>query len=415
MSLIQNISKSQEIVDTFKSISRQVTRVNRRYEIDDSEILKLREHFTCKVFNRYPEVIYSETYLDFFYKYGYSNIMKNYYVLSELAALGFLSRNHRILDIGSGPGVFALALCLFKNENAKHLDYNYSVVLQDCSSEFLNLFRIIWKNLPIKNKCGIATSTLNELFVGQIPIEKGTPSILVLSNSLSEMLRDKRFNLSDFVNSLVETKPIIVIIDYGYDTLRNVFNRFISMIKPHFSETSLYAWPKWNKDFHEIDLQPLDYSLRANQHLSSNVRFIKSIYVPKGYADAIKPNFYTEIVLKYKSSWEKHDFKLLKELFTSDAIYIIDEKKPILFGMKSIERYWRKNKMVQTNVTFNPQYITFNSNIIHCEWNAIFFRLDLDKWLLLRGVFDAELQEEKIVSFKEKFSKELFETKPAIF
>ena len=414
MSVTFEILKTKEVKITFDKFSRQLALANNRTSIKDIELEKLRKHFKCHAFSRNPEEIYSETYLDFFFKYGLSNILKNYYAISEIKALGLFSDNNLILDIGSGPGITALALNLFCNKNDSFSNQNFKVVLQDCSSEFLQLFKILWKDISLNKKPHLEISLRNELFTGKISKESFSPSIVIMSNSLAEMLRDERFSLDVFVKSLVEIEPIIVIIDYGYEKFQNIFDQFISKIESHYDEISLYTWPSWNKSFKSIDLNPLTYSCGMNMNFSSNVSFIKSIYIPKKDQNKYKPEFYTDIVLLYKRSWEDHDLNLLDDLFTDDATYIINPKRAPLKGIKSIREYWHYNSLKQETVSFYPQYISLDFDTIHCNWISIFYRKDLGKWMLLNGTFDARLKANKIIYFEEQFSKQLFEEKPSM-
>jgi len=414
MNITRDIANATSVKKTLTSISRFLKKTNKRYYIDDSELIKLREHFTCLTLNRNPEEIYSETYLDFFLKYGFSNIIKNYYLLSEIEALGLLSSTNRVIDIGSGPGVFAMALSLWRKENPLSSQQIHEVLLQDCANEFLQLFKRIRINVPFIKTSKIKISFVNELIIGHLPLEKYNPSMVVMSNSLAEMLRDPRFNVTNFVNSLITVDPVIVIIDYDYDNIRDVFNTFIKKLEKHFIEVSLYGWPLWNKELKDIDLGPLNYSFDKNKNLTSNVRFIKGIFIPKKNINKYKPALQSYIVLMYKKAWENHDINILNTLFTKDAKYIINEIRPPLIGIKAIENYWINNKLEQNAVQFFPQYITYNLNIIHCNWISIFYRIDLEKWMLLEGYFEAHIKEEKIFLFKEHFNKQLFKVKPSM-
>lgn len=414
MSNIFYISESAELREGFNKLGHQLVMSQNITEVDNNEVEKLRDHFTCHTFKRNPEDIYSETYLDFFLKYGLSNLLKNYYIISEMKALGLFSSNNSILDLGSGPGTFELALLSFFNKNKSFSNLNFDITLQDCSNEFLQLFTFLWKDIPQCKKSGLNIKLKNELFTGIIKKDLKSPSIIIMSNSLAEMLRDKRFSTEHFIASLKEIKPILVIIDYGYDNFNDIFSKLTSKIEDFYDEISLYTWPKWNSKFKEIDLgYSLNYSCGMKTELSSNFRFIKNIYIPKEDSNNYRPVFYAEIVLMYKKSWENHNLDLLNDLFTDDATYVISESKAPLIGINSIKKYWHDNSLEQDSVTFFPQYISHDINIIHCNWISIFYRKDKKKWMLLKGNFDAHLKINKISYFKEEFEKHIFDRKPS--
>lgn len=414
MNNIFYISESTDLREAFNKLGRQLVAHQNISNVDNNEIEKLKDHFTCYTFKRNPEEIYSETYLDFFLKYGLSNILKNYYVISEMKALGLLSSNSSILDLGSGPGTFELALLSFFNKNKSFSNLNFEITLQDCSNEFLQLFTFLWKDIPQCKKSYLNIKLKNELFTGKISKEQLSPSIILMSNSLAEMLRDKRFSTEQFIASLRKIKPILVIIDYGYDNFNDIFSRLTSKIEDFYEEISLYTWPTWNSKFKEIDLgYSLNHSCGMKTELLSNFRFIKNIYIPKEDFNNYRPEFYAEVVLMYKKSWESHDLDLLDELFNDDAIYVISKSKAPLKGINSIKKYWYNNSLEQDSVTFFPQYISQNLNIIHCNWISIFYRKDKKKWMLLKGNFDAHMKSNKISLFKEEFEKQLFDRKPS--
>ena len=406
------IPEEIKVQDFFHYLNTYLQRGNQRSNFNEFEINKLKEYFHSVSNDILPEDIYAESYLDFFIKYGYANVVKNYFVLNELEELGLSFCTKKILDIGSGPGVLPVSLLLSKHE--KHLNSTeyHNVELLDCTSQFHDLFKAIWRLIPMSEKKDINISYKNELFIGNID-KKFDPTLIVLSNSLGELLRDKRFNLDLFIKSLKEINPVIILIDYYYESLNKMYNDFFKRIGESFNEVSIYEWPSWNKGLKFIDLGPISHVFGKNRRITSNVRFIKGIYVPKQTMSKLMPPIHVEIVQKYKYAWQSHDIELLRSLFTEDAIYSISDNKPPLIGIKKIEKYWLENEREQKFVQFFPNRISIDSDTVCCEWVSIFYRIDLGRWLLLKGNFQAQLRGNRICYFKENFIKQKFDVKPS--
>jgi hypothetical protein len=54
------------------------------------------------------------------------------------------------------------------------------------------------------------------------------------------------------------------------------------------------------------------------------------------------------------------------------------------------------------------------SGFSNCEWISIFYRTDLEKWMLLKGNFEAQLRGTRICYFKEIFIKQKFDIRPSL-
>jgi len=110
------------------------------------------------------------------------------------------------------------------------------------------------------------------------------------------------------------------------------------------------------------------------------------------------------IINRYKQAWEKHDLKLLRGIFTENAIYI--EKADVVFrGIDEIVKYWEINSRKQEKVSFTPVSVAKIDRGWDIIWEAKFFRKDLSRWLLLRGEMKIILRGRKICHFSEQFTK----------
>lgn len=108
------------------------------------------------------------------------------------------------------------------------------------------------------------------------------------------------------------------------------------------------------------------------------------------------------IIDTYKTAWERQDDSLLTGIFSDDAIYI--EKPNHTFrGISDIQRYWRENAIRQKNVTFMPVRVIKAENEVVFEWEANFFRVDINLWMNLKGVMWLYIHEGRISELREYF------------
>lgn len=52
----------------------------------------------------------------------------------------------------------------------------------------------------------------------------------------------------------------------------------------------------------------------------------------------------------YFKAWKEYDVTLLREIFTNEANYIIENKNQTFEGIEEISRYWLRNKARQNNI-----------------------------------------------------------------
>lgn len=368
------------------------------------EVVNLRKYF-CGIGNLDPSTCYSAMYEVFTHKYLVKNILKNLHLLNHLHVLGILKKCHRILDIGSGPGTFALSLLLWlQTPFGKEL--NFEVVMLDAVEEFFNVTQELWDNINLPKKEQIKLVFRKFHVKGDLALSSQKEDMIVLSNSLAEIMRSPDVNKDKVKSDLANSNCPVVVVDYAHRSLRSVFEQFAQAMRLRhspivFEETSKPSpsdeWvhvvaPRspWEKDlFEKRKRKPLE--------------FLESIWLPKNQDKWQDIILAYDIVRKYKTAWEKHDLDLVSKLFTNDAVYQEKKDQVGFHGLRQILRYWQLNSQKQEDVHFNPSHIDVRMQTIHVTWKASFFRRDLLKWFYLDGEFTAELKKNRIQSFSETF------------
>ncbi|MHC4474764.1 MAG: nuclear transport factor 2 family protein [Planctomycetota bacterium] len=377
--------------------------------IRTANIEKLRRYFACQHIGQKTEEVYSGRCIDFFLRYGLANVLKNYYTLSELNELGLLSKVTRILDVGSGPGVFALAYRMWKSGHRTQGARPVDLLMIDPTNEFFELFDSLWARAPLGDKANLAITRICSLTYGDLPYGDIPPDLIVFSNSLSEMLRDSRVDLCRLVHSIVQTKAVVFVIDQLYETTAPVFHQFADAIAPYYSTLAVYGWPHWDKCFDQVDLGRIEYSFQnaheKAQQIRAGVKFLKAILVPSDMVAGLRLRPSMRIVQLYKRAWEEHDTALLRRLFTPDATYREKSRARPFQGIEEICDYWKENSQRQRNVVFLPRFVVSDHDCIRAMWKSSFFRVDLGRWLLLSGQFEAKIRRGRIADFRERFQK----------
>lgn len=368
------------------------------------EVVNLRKYF-CGIGNLDPSTCYSAMYQVFTHKYLIKNILKNLHLLNHLHVLGILEKCHRILDIGSGPGTFALSLLLWL-QNPLGKELNFEVVMVDAVEQFLNVTQELWKNINLPKKEKIKLVFRKFHVKDDLALSSRKQDMIVLSNSLAEIMRSPDVNKEKVTSDLASSNCPVVVIDYAHSSLCSIFKQFARAMRLRhspivFEETSKRSpsdeWVHvvapggpWEKDlFEKRERKPLE--------------FLESIWLPKDQDKWQDIIFAYDIVRRYKIAWEKHNLDLVSKLFTNDAVYQEKKGKVVFHGQREILRYWQLNGQKQENVYFNPLNIDVRMQTIHVIWEARFFRRDLLKWFYLNGEFTAELKENRIQSFFETF------------
>lgn len=368
--------------------------------------LKLKEYFRASKPDESPEKIYRELYIPFCSKYGVANLIKNYYCLAELHQLGILQSKIKILDLGCGPGIFELAYLLWIKKHAKTEEFRAEITMVDAVGEFLDIFRKIWTNLDYREKKKIDVSEQNRMIDGEIKDLCQSPDIIIFSSSLGEMLRDRRVNTRKLLHNLLGSNAIIVVIDYGYNALRPLFDDFVTGLADEFEEVGCFSGSLWGNHFKYVDLGNVSWNVaKASAKNSANVQFLKTILVPKSRKKRLRLRESAAMVFKYKEAWENHDLNLVQSLFAENAVYYERAGGEPFYGLKNICEYWIDNSKRQRSVSFNPFYIDDIDEIITALWQSTFYRKDMSKWLSLKGEFEAICKDGKIFEFKECFKK----------
>ncbi len=366
--------------------------------------VNLREYF-CGIGNLDPSTCYGAMYKVFTHKYLLKNVLKNLHLLNHLHALGILEKCPRILDIGSGPGTFALSLLLWlQNHSEKEL--NFEVVMVDAVEQFFDIAQELWKNTNLPNKKKIKLVFRKFHVRGDLALSFQKEDMIVLSNSLGEIMRSPNVNKEKVQSDLASSNCPIVVIDYPHKSLYSVFEQFAHAMRPRYSpmifEENSKRCPSDEWTHVVAPRGPWERHL-FQEPGRKRLEFLESIWLPKNqdkWQDIISAH---DIVRVYKIAWEKHNLDLVSELFTNDAVYQEKKDEVVFHGLEEILRYWQLNAEQQENVHFNPVRIDVRMHTVYVIWEASFFRRDLSKWFYLNGEFTAELKRNQIQSFCETF------------
>lgn len=412
MNIAKEIIKDSHIIEIMKKLCLQILSKKKNNEIENLKISNLRDYFCHGIQGQRPESVYGRASNDFFLRYGLTNLLKNYYLLSELYHLGLLNSVKNVLDLGCGPGTFSLAYLLL---NMKHpeLCSQVNIVMTDRVKEFLTLFETLWNNIEADEKKFFNITSVQTRIDKILSPELNNPDMIVFSNSLLEILRDPKV-LNQLAEDLVETKATIFIIDYlddsnRYKGLAELLNLFTNQLLNHYQVYSFYKWPHWNKLFQLVNLDPVPYpfgmKLNQNSKIVSNVKFIKAILVPRKTQVSLCLSTSSKLVMRYKDAWERHDVNILSDLFTKDVEYWEKQDQKPFIGIDGLCKYWRYNAQQQKEVKFTPLFITEDNKEFKCIWDCRFYRNDLERWMTLKGIFTAKVRNNKIYHFEEKFKK----------
>lgn len=378
----------------------------RKIDIDNIDLLK--KYFSNSNTSVTTENVYKVAYTDFILKYALSNLLKNLYLINELHMLGVYQKISRIIDLGSGPGIFSLADNIWRSQNVNSADRERSIVSIDSSDDFLSLFCGFINELKFFTDTKTRHVLQRKKIRGPIGKSLEGAELIVMSNSLSEMMRDESVDKDLLIRDIRNSGAVIAIIDYPYDNTNYLLRAFSSIMSKEYKSIEYYRWPYWEGGFSNVDLNAVEYkSIDASMNICPNVRFYKSILFPRfKKLDHIMP-IESKMTNKYKAAWEHHDIKAIKALFTEQSVYFEKQDEDPMIGLKSICSYWEKNSLDQSEVKFDPRYILLNGHTIECLWKSQFFREDLGKWLRLSGQFRADLQDGRIGTFWEDFEKKI--------
>jgi len=382
-----------------------------------AHIAQLKQYFKSINSVNNPEVIYNKLFKEFYLKYGFANLIKNYYVISELFNLGILNNLHNITDIGSGPGTFTLAYLLWLKEHSVSNLNNINIRMVDAVKNYFILFDSIWENLEIKEKNNIKINYYNDYINRSISKYTISTDIIVFSNSICEIMNNKKNAVNSIIKSIIDSNAVLVFIDYKYPKTIKTYRYLFDKLNPYYNKHEIYLSNQNNNDLTEIDFNSIENpwrkcSSRKLNNNRSNVKFVKSILIPKNKKDILKNSLPTQIVNLYKKAWEEHDTPILGKIFSKNAIYI--EKKNIseYYGINEIYNYWDNNSKLQSQIRFSPIYIDMKINLLKLLWRCIFYRRDLKHWLELNGNINAIIHKNKIEYFIENFKKKVFKRNP---
>ena len=240
------------------------------------------------VFNEYfrspdspqPNEFYAPTYLTFSHRYMLINVAKNYHLLDTLSELGLLASCRTILDLGSGPGSFALSLLTWLDEQDGNAMPSVEIQMVDAVEEFVQLFERVWQLVDLDKKRDITVRATASFVDGSFLQFADKPDMILFSNSLTEILRNSRVRQDQFMTSLIESEAVIAIVDYEYAELSHLLEEFASCLETRFPG----EWWSHSQSYEPVHLgrlSPMDtpefgQMIRDERH----VEYVRSIWIP---------------------------------------------------------------------------------------------------------------------------------------
>ncbi len=352
---------------------------------------------------------YSQNASSFAAQYGIVNSAKNYFAICELAELGLLTRCRRVVDLGCGPGSFALALARWITESDPQCDVGADLLLVDQSATFEQLFWSAWQQVPQPIRLGRKVSFLNERINGDVSRYVRDRDLVILSHSLLEMLTTDGLATGRLLDGLANSGAIVLVIEYPYPSaerhLREASKAFGKRLRP----ISCFSWPYVLGGFRRVDLADLGTAWlhRSGIPEGRNLSFVAGLWCPPLLSSRAEHSARHGVVGTYKRAWERHDLSLLRRLFSPNAKYDEKPERPPFRGIREICDYWAENRSKQRGVDFRPRFASTSHNRVDLVWECSFFRRDLDRHLWLSGAMAATLQDGKIQEFTETFVKGL--------
>jgi len=388
----------------------------------------LKEHF-CASDPRRPESCYTRTYRAFTWRYLLPNVLKNYKLLCELDDLGLLRSCRHLLDLGSGPGTFALSLLCWLQDSLnaggqgnrrpdRAQEAQFIIHMVDAVEPFLDIFRRVWEHLDLPAKSRLRILPSNARLVGSVGEFCDAPQLIVLSNCLVEMMRDAGVVQDSFTRSLRDSQAIIAVIDYPYGSCRPYVRSFIEQVRPAYRWLETSGLESWVDGFELIDLAPTgtDESMAPDLHTfidGRQIHYLRAVLVPARGEDFLRKKDAWRLLTEYGTAWETHDLDLITELFTDDATYTEKEGQPPLRGLSAICDYWRINAQQQRHVSFHVQSLAVAGNSITAHWSCSFYRRDLELWMHLTGQLRVRVRNGRIYEFSESFERTLSRSRSA--
>jgi limonene-1,2-epoxide hydrolase len=377
--------------------------------IQNDHLRHLRQYFRYGLAD--PMSVYRDCFRTYAERYTLPGIEKNRVLLQELCALGILPKAKHILDLGCGPGSFTLAYLLQRMEHPRLTCQTTTITMVDAVSEFLTLFQETWNAIPANHTSGIQVNLRNifitEGFLRYVP----QPDLIILSNSVTEILRNSHVDARQFLADCVDSRAVIAIVDYDYSTSAPFLTEFADALAAHCTNlnTPSSSWDRRYRAYDAVNLGKLRDIRKEVRTLSqlrnANVSFLKAIWAPSVAKAVTQRSVPATVVGSYKKAWEQHDLSILRELFTKDAIYVERKGQEPFSGIESICAYWSRNATQQTSVDFQADRIDYDGTTVTADWRCRFFRRDLAKWMYLTGVFKAKLRNNKVCFFSETFKK----------
>lgn len=363
--------------------------------------------------------IYQNKSATYAVRYLVPNLIKNIYLIEELSAAGLLNKIHNIVDIGSGPGTFALALACWKYTTRRR-DVPLHVMMVEPVIDFHHIFKRIIDNIQSRFGSLINYSFSEQYLSGELNFGQKY-DLMLLSNSVSEIFRSPRVSLNHLISNMLKENTIITIIDYPYAEFLGTLDVLSSQLKSKMTCIDYVGCEKPNLNhrkhsnlYEVVDLGKTEkflnvLGLKAPFACGENLLFVKAIWIPDNSIVWKRSCNILRLFWQYKYAWENHDLEIIKRIFADNAIYHEKKSDSPIKGIRGIQEYWKYNARRQRNVHFHVSKINWASSHAEALWGCRFDRKDLNCKLELDGFMSINIKNYKIIKFTEVFKKTIKE------
>lgn len=341
-------NQTQLVSNIYSLIAENIKKYLRTTESTDCT----RDFFKLQKMPSDNSIDYSNFSKDFAKLYWLKNYWKAVYFFEYEYILKRLD-NFKVLSLGSGSAADTVACMVWLNE---HMGLNSEICIEllDKSEEQLSLAKLLIEIVYPKLEKVKWKIDYRKIDLSEWEPEENSYDLILMSHILTEN-NSQIQSVSKKIKSAVKGLGDILIIEREQD-------------------------PTWQKAI-EI-LNKLGISVYDSNVSNPNFLEIKNRYVVENqknsdphYIKASVPNlkFQADIVMNYFNAWNHQSTNLIREIFSSHAIY--DEKpgiEPTIFGINDIVEYWKINPMSQSNIKLQVKNVAYCDNLAVCSFKGDF-------------------------------------------
>ncbi len=110
-----------------------------------------------------------------------------------------------------------------------------------------------------------------------------------------------------------------------------------------------------------------------------------------------------ELADKYFFSWLTYSIQDVRNLFHSDARYLIKPRNRVLHGIDEMCDYWKRNSKRQRDLVVDWAYIKESGNLITFAFTANFYDKEEMQYQYISGEIDFLIENNRILSLEETY------------